>query len=498
MIRYTSERQIPLEGFVLPFGGRLNPDNRWVKLGERIPWDELAQDYYKQMSAGRGRPAKNARLVIGAVIIKHKMNLSDEETVLQIQENPYLQYFGGLPKYQDEPAFAPSLFVEIHHRMGAEVFEAFEKAILKEISKAKKERDSRDKEDPPQPKGKLVIDATVADQNIRFPTDIGLLNESREITEELIDDLSREKKEKKPRTYSRQARKNYLRLAKNKKPGKNLLRKGIRQQLQYLKRNLGHIDKLLNSRAEFPLGPRQQKQLWVVREVFCQQSLMYKSRNHRCDDRIVSIHQPHVRLIVRGKAGSQTEFGSKISVSLVDGIARVDHLSWDAFNESHDLQEQVEKFKIRYGYYPEVVLADGIYGTRANRNYLQEKGIRFGGKQLGRPPKQTVQNAEQLKRLKKQSRQDVLDRIPIEGKFGQGKNGYRLNRILARTARTSESWINAIFLVMNLLVLLRLWRARKLSPVLDMLGGFLGRLWNDISGYRWQAYALRLVASFSG
>ncbi len=156
MIRYTSERQIPLEGFVLPFGGRLNSENRWVKLGERIPWDDLAQGYYKEMSAGRGRPAKNARLVIGAVIIKHKMNLSDEETVLQIQENPYLQYFVGLPKYQEEPAFAPSLFVEIRRRMGAEVFEAFEKAILEEISKAKKVKDSKDK-DAPSHKGKLVI-----------------------------------------------------------------------------------------------------------------------------------------------------------------------------------------------------------------------------------------------------------------------------------------------------------------------------------------------------
>jgi IS5 family transposase len=478
MIRYTSEKQIPLEGFVLPFGGRLNPENRWVKLGQRIPWDELAQGYYKQMSAGHGRPAKNARLVIGAVIIKHKMNLSDEETVLQIQENPYLQYFVGLPKYQDEPAFAASLFVEVRRRMGAEVFEAFEKAILKEISKVKRGKDSNDKEDPPQHKGKLVIDATVADQNIRFPTDIGLLNESREITEELIDELSRENQERKPRTYRRQARKNYLQMAKNKRPGKDLLRKGIRQQLQYLKRNLGHIDRLLNSCSEFPLSFRQQKQLWVVREVFCQQSLMYKNRSHRCDDRIVSVHQPHVRPIVRGKAGSQTEFGSKISVSLVDGIARVDHLSWDAFNESHDLEEQVEKYKTRYGYYPEAVLADGIYGTRANRKYLQEKGIRFGGRPLGRPPKQTDQNAEHLKRLRKQSRQDVLDRIPIEGKFGQGKNGYRLNRILARTARTSESWINAIFLVMNLLVLLRLWCVQKLSRILGVLTDCLGSLWN--------------------
>ncbi|RWX49993.1 Transposase DDE domain-containing protein [Candidatus Electrothrix marina] len=92
----------------------------------------------------------------------------------------------------------------------------------------------------------------------------------------------------------------------------------------------------------------------------------------------------------------------------------------------------------------QVVLADQIYGSRANRNYLKEKGVRFGGKRMGRPPKETEENKERLR-----------DRIPIEGKFGQGKNGYRLNYIRARLQRTSEAWINCIFLVINLMVLLR-------------------------------------------
>lgn len=90
------------------------------------------------------------------------------------------------------------------------------------------------------------------------------------------------------------------------------------------------------------------------------------------------------------------EFGAKISVSLVDGIAKIDNLSWDTFNEGHDLQAQVENYKSRYGYYPEVVLADGIYGTRENRNSLKEKGICFGGKPPGRPKKQTALHAEEI------------------------------------------------------------------------------------------------------
>ncbi len=66
---------------------------------------------------GQERPAKDARLVIGGVVIKHKQCLSDEETVQQIQENPYPQYFVGLPGYQMQAPFVPSLLVEIGKRL---------------------------------------------------------------------------------------------------------------------------------------------------------------------------------------------------------------------------------------------------------------------------------------------------------------------------------------------------------------------------------------------
>ena len=138
-----------------------------------------------------------------------------------------------------------------------------------------------------------------------------------------------------------------------------------------------------------------------------------------------------------------------------DGVAFVDHIGWDAYNESRDLQHQVEGYKQRFGYYPEAVLGDQLYGSRENRRYLKERGIRFGGKALGRPAKKTAENAERLQLERQQRIQDSRERIPIEGKFGQGKNGYRLNYIRAKLQRTSEAWINSIFLVMNLMVLFK-------------------------------------------
>ena len=142
--------------------------------------------------------------------------------------------------------------------MGSDVFAAFEGAILAEIDKFRQEI-KEDDYDPPSHRGKLVIDATVAEQTIRNPSDLGLLSESREITEELINEMAAKDGGKKPRTYRQQARKRYLNLAKNRNPGKKLLRQGVRQQLQYIRRNLTHIDDLLDGLRQFPLPPKKQK-----------------------------------------------------------------------------------------------------------------------------------------------------------------------------------------------------------------------------------------------
>ncbi len=137
MIRTKSHQQLPLADFDWPFQTRLDEDNRWVKMSECIPWDELAEAYYEGLSVSQGRPTKDARLVIGAVIIKHKLCLSDRETVAQIQENPYLQYFVGLSGYQMEAPFVPSLFVEIRKRMGQSVFDVFHDAVIDAVDRAR-------------------------------------------------------------------------------------------------------------------------------------------------------------------------------------------------------------------------------------------------------------------------------------------------------------------------------------------------------------------------
>jgi len=289
--------------------------------------------------------------------------------------------------------------------------------------------------------GQLILDATVVEQAIRFPTDLSLLNEAREFSEQIIDTLCANLKvDKKPRTCRQKARSAYLAVAKQKRPSRKTLHRGLKQQLQYLRRNLGHIEQLLAlipDGTTLPLPRWLLYRYWVIQHVYAQQWEMYYNKTHRCDHRIVSIGQPYVRIMVRGKQDKPVEFGAKLSVSLTgDGLAHVDHLRWDAFHEGLDLVAQVEAYWKRYGHYPERVLADPLYGTRANRDYLKQRGIRFAGKLLGRPKQITDENREQLKQAKEQRRQEYLQRIPIEGKFGQGKNGYRLNYI--RTKRNGR------------------------------------------------------------
>lgn len=239
-------------------------------------------------------------------------------------------------------------------------------------------------------------------------------------------------------------------MAKKRSPSQKERREGIRKQLQYLKRNLSHIEKLIEAGAKLnSIRATRYKMLLVITEVYRQQLWMYENSSSRIDDRIVSLTQPHIRPIVRGKAGKPVEFGAKISVSCFENYVFLDHLSWDNFNESGDLKFQVERYKVFTGYYPESIHVDRIYRTRENRAWCKEKGIRISGPPLGRPRKNVSQQE------KKQAQDDEGFRNAIEGKFGQAKRRFRLNLVMAKLSKTAETSIAITFLVINLSQLLR-------------------------------------------
>jgi transposase, IS5 family len=302
-------------------------------------------------------------------------------------------------------------------------------------------------------RGNLILDATCAPADIRYPTDLGLLNQSRKQTEKIIDilyDRLEEKPSKKPVTYRVIAKKEYLKVAKKRQPTKKQRRAAIKKQIQYVKKNLKHIEQLeLNGAKLEWLNDQQYKMLLVIGTVVEQQSLMYENNQQRVDNRIVSLTQPHVRPIIRGKAGKSVEFGAKLSVSYYNGYVFLDKISWDNFNESGDLKAQAERFKELTGNYPESVHVDQIYRTKDNRAWCKERGIRISGVPLGRPPKNIS------KETKQQARSDERFRTHIEGKFGEAKRRFSLNRVMTKLPETSETAMAITFLVINLCRLLR-------------------------------------------
>ena len=464
MFNYTSEHQLSIFDFKTDFESKLDPNNRWVKMAALLDWDKFASIYAMNFGSSIGAKSINARIVIGALIIKHIEAKDDRGTISAIQENPYMQFFLGFDHFSSEPIFDPSLFVHIRKRLGNDAFDKMNQIIIskalnlevkqKEDSVKKEEEGSdNDNENPSgkiKNKGKLQMDATIADAHIKFPTDLSLLNDGRLKSEELLDLFFKKLNLKVPRTYRREARKNWLNLSKKKRKGVKEIQKGVKKQLSYLKRNLKNIDEILDKRPELLriLDKSEYKYLLVIHELYRQQQEMFQEKKHSISNRIVSIHQAHIRPMVRGKAGRNVEFGAKINVSLQQGYARIDQLDFEAFNEGIYLESQVENFKRLNGHYPELVQTDDIYMNRENRDYLKERNIRHTGRPLGRKPKASV-NRYQKEKLKKERG----ERNHIEGKFGQGKSKYKLNKIMARLSDTTQSWIGAIIFVLNILKL---------------------------------------------
>ena len=179
------------------------------------------------------------------------------------------------------------------------------------------------------------------------------------------------------------------------------------------------------------LKPKQKQMLETIRKVAEQQEEMLQSGRRTVENRIVSIRQPHVRPIVRGKARSPVEFGQKLEFSVIDGYTFIDVQSFDNFHEGTTLIESVEKYKGRYGVYPEAVSADEAFRNRENLAYCKKHNIRLSGPRLGRP--KASENAAN----KEQIYQDSCERNMVESRNGIGKRRYGLDLIMATLSCTA-------------------------------------------------------------
>ena len=218
MYKYTDNTQSNFLDFNQPIGLHMNPENRWVKMADAIPWEIFEKKYSRLFKGKNGRVAKPLRLALGSLIIQTRYQYSDRELVEQLTENPYYQYFIGLPGYQEEPPIDASTLVLFRKRLKMDV-----------IMEA----------------NEYMLDATCAPSNIRYPQDFSLLNEAREKLETIIIRFCKTYGFSRPRMYRRVARKNYLTLAKAKKRSTKKIRATIRKQLAYIKRDIGYLENFM-------------------------------------------------------------------------------------------------------------------------------------------------------------------------------------------------------------------------------------------------------------
>jgi hypothetical protein len=456
--------RMKLTDFNMPNGMPIDDENRWVKMAALIPWDEVEKKYARLFPSKNGNVAIPCRLALGALIIQAKYGFSDRETADQVQMNPYFQYFCGLHEYQMEYPFNASLMTKFRVRLGDEAINYINKLMVLQNQPDKSESTDNSEDGPnadgsspsntdnsspsdQENKGALILDATCLPVNIAYPTDTRLLEHARQSSEVILDELNRRSGEKRPRTYREKARKEYVSFSKNRRPSHKLIRNTIRKQLSYLNRTVQHIDRI--KELGYTLPDNYEIRLATVKKLYQQQKYMYDNKTHKIENRIVSLQQPWIRPIVRGKQKNPVEFGPKIEMGIINGFAYITKFSFDNFNESTNLKDSVEAYRQMTGYYPKVVKADQIYRTTDNIRHCKELHIRLSGAPLRK------RNPIAAKAEKAIARQDSVDRIEVERQFSWIKRCGNAGLLMTKLQETQKCSAAVSVLLCNLEKIMR-------------------------------------------
>jgi len=233
----------------------------------------------------------------------------------------------------------------------------------------------------------------------------------------------------------------WLHFAKSKKKTKRQNKKTCKQLIKYLERLLKQLDQLQQKHI-LTLSAGQYNRLDTINTVKEQQWKHYFGKEARVPDRIVSLHKPYVRPIVRGKEVKPVEFGAKVNMLLVDGISFIEHFSFDNFNEGTRLQSTIHLQRKYFGACYQIG-ADAIYATNKNRKYCTKNEIATSFVAKGNEGKNKEQKS-QMRSILGKVRSTVL-----EGSFGNEKNHYQMNKIKAKTKDNEKAWIFFSLLTCN-------------------------------------------------
>lgn len=413
-----SDTQLLDQNFLRTDLGRLYQAIPFEKLAEKIPLP-------KHVQSGRGcKPWFDVKGGIALQILKHYHNLSDQLLIERINTDWSMQMFCGI-------CLGPTGRIEDKNIVSSWRVYLSEHLDIKELQQlfAKHWRPHMDQTHIGSQ------DATCYESGVRYPTDIKLL---WECCENIFDLIQQERKKlhlRKSRARFDKKRAVFMNYQKQRKKSKRKERK-LRKFLLKLLLRLMQSFKKLTEQYPVVLSNRKQKRLHAIAKVYEQQhQRAYGPADTVIEDRIVSLYKSYVRPIVRGKESKPVEFGAKVNKLQVDGISFIEHLSFNAFNESTRYKEAIFLQRKYFGKCTHHS-ADAIYATNANRKYASKEGIQTNFVPKGKQKLEYVEQSAQIRAILNKNRSTVL-----EGSFGNEKNHYMLNKSRARTEKTEIAWI---------------------------------------------------------
>lgn len=394
------------------------------KLYQSIPFKELAAKIALPCSerSGRGRkPFLKVEGGIALMVLKHYLGLSDELLIERLNTDWCMQYFCGmqlgLRKIKDKNLVSWwRMYLGKH--LDIENLQSILALHWKPLM---------------QQTHVTMMDATVYESSVRYPTDVKLLWEGIVKLHGLLEQKRKALKLRRSRSNYIKHKKAYLIYQKSRKKSKRKDKRLRRQLLKFFFRLIDGLESL-QKKYQFRYSRKEAKLLKTLQTIYKQQhELLYGSREN-VTGRIVSVHKPYVRPIVRGKEIKPVEFGAKVHKVQVDGISFIEHLSYEAFNESTRLKQSVAFHHKLFGKLSQLA-ADGIYATNENRRYCTKMSIATSFTAKGKEGK-LVEQKQTMRSVLSTGRATVL-----EGSFGNEKNHYLLGKIKAKTQPTEIAWI---------------------------------------------------------
>jgi hypothetical protein len=284
-------------------------------------------------------------------------------------------------------------------------------------------------------------DATVYESYIEYPTDAKLLWKSCCDVYGMIKRGRKHAKLRDTRINHNKRKKRWLSFAKRRKKSKRENRKVCKSLLRYLQRLMQQLDQLMQQHT-VALSARYHNRVDTINKLKEQQWKLHFGKQAKVPDRIVSLHKPYVRPIVRGKEVKPVEFGAKVHMLQVNGVSFIEHLSFDNFNEGTRLQSTIHLQQRYFGACHQIG-ADAIYATNENRRYCTKNKIATSFIAKGKEGEYKEQKS-QMRSILGKIRSTVM-----EGSFGNEKNHYQMNKIKATTESNEKAWIFFSLLTCN-------------------------------------------------